>query len=569
MGGGGGIQAARLHLAYIERDGVEQDGSEGRLYGGQDEVDRASLSGAITGERHQFRFIVSPEDDVDLTMFTRDLMGQVEKDLAVRLRWGAVNHYNTDNPHVHIVVRGVDQAGHEVWIDRAYISERMRWQAQNLLTKELGPRVAHDIERQLDREVRQERLTNIDRRLAAVLGPDQTTDIARIAQAPGDGARRRLVGRLEMLETLQLATRTSPRSWRLVANWQEALRDMGERGDIIKRIHSALGGAGDLARYRVIDGSSERPPIEGVVRRKGLHDELRGDPYAVVETPRGDTAYVRLDAASSEAITEGAIVRVAVEKQSWAKPMDRVLEQVARENAGIYDPRAHLAALKRQPLLVGGKPAPAEAVVDANLRRLARLERYRLVTRLDDGRWRVPTDLVQSLKTREVTHPRRLVRAEAVAPPLAQQVSVRAPCWLDSQDRAAPRAPYGLGAQLGTAIEARARFLAGIGIPREPREERVQALEQLERADLGRQLAARHGVSALPAPAHGMRGRLLECGQSPGGTPLAYVLDQANRRLTVVPLPPNATALIGRAVSIGRGANGRLEIRADGIGRGA
>jgi type IV secretory pathway VirD2 relaxase len=46
-------------------------------------------------------------------------MRQVEKDLAVRLRWGAVNHYNTDNPHVHIVVRGVDQAGHEVWIDPA------------------------------------------------------------------------------------------------------------------------------------------------------------------------------------------------------------------------------------------------------------------------------------------------------------------------------------------------------------------------------------------------------------------------------------------------------------------
>ncbi len=59
------------------------------------------------------------------------------------------------------------------------------------------------------------------RYLPAVLGPDQTTDIARIARARGDGARRRLVGRLQTQETLQLATRTSPRSWRLAANWQQ------------------------------------------------------------------------------------------------------------------------------------------------------------------------------------------------------------------------------------------------------------------------------------------------------------------------------------------------------------
>ena len=40
---------------------------------------------------------MSPEDDIDLTMFTRDLMQQVEKDLPVTLRWGAVNHYDTAN----------------------------------------------------------------------------------------------------------------------------------------------------------------------------------------------------------------------------------------------------------------------------------------------------------------------------------------------------------------------------------------------------------------------------------------------------------------------------------------
>src|SRR4051812_13816331 len=30
---GSGAKAARAHLAYIERDGVEQDGSQGRMFG--------------------------------------------------------------------------------------------------------------------------------------------------------------------------------------------------------------------------------------------------------------------------------------------------------------------------------------------------------------------------------------------------------------------------------------------------------------------------------------------------------------------------------------------------------
>jgi type IV secretory pathway VirD2 relaxase len=564
-----GMKAARLHLAYIERDGVERDGSEGRLYGSSDAIDRGSLSETIPGEHHQFRFIVSPEDDIDLTTFTRDLMGRVERDLGVRLRWGAVNHYNTDNPHAHVIVRGVDDSGRQVRIDRSYISEGMRWQAQHLLTAELGPRLDHEIERQLEREVGQERLTTIDRRLADILGPDQTTDVARLALTTDSRNRRRIIGRLKVLETLHLAARTSPRSWRLAANWQTALRDLGERGDIIKRIHRALGAAGDPSRYEVIDDRADHPTMEGVLRRKGLHDELRGDVYAVVETMRGEAAYVRLDPVASEAVTEGVVVRVAVEKQAWAKPMDRVLEQVARENGGVYDPAAHLRALRQQPIAIGGRGVPAEAVIEANVRRLSRLERYRLVTRLEGGRWRVPPDLVSTLKTREVTHPRRFLRVQTIAPPIDRQISARAPSWLDLQDTGAPRAPYGLGAELGAAIEARAAFLARIEIPREPREQRIRALERLEQVELGRKLAAELGVTALATAPANLRGRLVACGHGGAGTPMAYVIDEATRRLVVVSLPPEAGAWSGRTVTLSRDAKGELLIRPDGLTRGA
>src|ERR1022692_3684578 len=75
---GGGRDAARLHLAYLERDGVERDGSPGRLYGAAETFEQAQFAEPLKDEKRQFRFIVSPEDgrDLDLRLFARELMAQ-------------------------------------------------------------------------------------------------------------------------------------------------------------------------------------------------------------------------------------------------------------------------------------------------------------------------------------------------------------------------------------------------------------------------------------------------------------------------------------------------------------
>src|SRR6266496_4417230 len=83
---GRGIAAAKLHLDYIQREGVEQDGSKGDLYGGEPASPAAAMAAPIAKEKHQFRFIVSPEDvDHDLRLFARSLMAQVEVDLGRQL----------------------------------------------------------------------------------------------------------------------------------------------------------------------------------------------------------------------------------------------------------------------------------------------------------------------------------------------------------------------------------------------------------------------------------------------------------------------------------------------------
>jgi len=96
-----------MHLRYIERDGVEKDGSKGALYGPDGPVRRRTFEEPRFGEKHQFRLIVSPEDagELDLTSYVRRLMGQIERDLGRKVEWAAVNHYDTGHPHAHIVMR--------------------------------------------------------------------------------------------------------------------------------------------------------------------------------------------------------------------------------------------------------------------------------------------------------------------------------------------------------------------------------------------------------------------------------------------------------------------------------
>src|SRR5579884_4100410 len=57
----GGAQAAALHLRYIQRDGVEKDGSRGVLYDANGPARSARFDEPRADERHQFRLILSPE----------------------------------------------------------------------------------------------------------------------------------------------------------------------------------------------------------------------------------------------------------------------------------------------------------------------------------------------------------------------------------------------------------------------------------------------------------------------------------------------------------------------------
>ena len=290
----------RAHLNYLRREGVTRDGERARMFGPDtDEADVKAFSERCEEDRHHFRIIVSPEDAAemsDLKAFGRDLMRQAEKDLVTKLDWVGVDHWNTDNPHVHIIIRDRADDGKDLVIARDYISEGMRARAQDLVTQELGLRSDLEIRRSLDSQVESERWTRLDRQLVRDASRHGIIDVAPIADQQPDEYLPQKVGRLRKLESLGLANQIAPAQWVIADKAESTLRELAERGDIIKRMNRALTERGvqrDASSY-VLAGESLADPIVGRLIDRGLDDELRGSAYAVVDGTDGRTHHIKL-----------------------------------------------------------------------------------------------------------------------------------------------------------------------------------------------------------------------------------------------------------------------------------
>ena len=288
------------HLNYLGRDGVTRDGEKAHLFGPEgDDMDAGAFVERCKDDRHHFRFIVSPEDAVemiDLRDHARELMAQMEKDLGTRLDWVAVDHWNTDNPHTHIILRGRMDDGQDLVISRDYIKEGMRARAQYLVTQELGPRTDIEIHRNLERQVEAEHWTQLDRQLLRDAGKSGVVDLAPQADRPQDEFHTVKVGRLRTLEVLGVADQIGPAQWGIRPEAETVLRELGERGDIIKRMHRALTERGierGSGNY-VLAGESLDVPVIGRLVERGLDDELKGTAYAVVDGVDGRSHHIRL-----------------------------------------------------------------------------------------------------------------------------------------------------------------------------------------------------------------------------------------------------------------------------------
>jgi type IV secretory pathway VirD2 relaxase len=345
------------HLAYLKREGVTRDGADARMFdAASDEADERAFADRTEDDRHHFRFIVSPEDAGELEnlrTFTRELMHDVERDLGTKLDWVAVDHWNTDNPHVHVLVRGRADDGEDLVISRDYISRGFRDRAAERVTLELGPRSEHEIRTTLEREVASERWTSLDRVLRDVA--DEGGGVADLRPGGGDDpeTQRLLIGRATKLERLGLAEQVGPAQWSLKPGLEASLRELADRDDIIRTMHRAMSDSGrepDVTQFTMHGGEPGQPVLGRLVER-GLDDELKGTAYVVIDGTDGRTHHLRFsDLAFTGDARPGAIVETRAyedaggrHRVSLATRSDHSIEAQARAPGATWLDRQLLA----------------------------------------------------------------------------------------------------------------------------------------------------------------------------------------------------------------------------------
>ena len=458
-------QSLAKHLRYIERDGVGRDGEPGQAYGPQtDAADLDAFKERCADDRHHFRFIVSPEDGAeldDLRTYTRHLVNRMEADLGTRLDWVAVDHWNTDNPHTHLIVRGRDDTGKDLIIAGDYIAHGFRHRAVELATEWLGPRTELEIQQTLQREVKQERWTSLDRTLQREAGEDGRVQIERFNEPRLQRQRLLLIGRLQRLQRLGLADETQPGTWAVHADAEKTLRALGERGDIIRTMQRAMSGQPrELAVFEPgqdADGSGRT--ILGRVAAKGLADELRDRGYLVIDGVDGKAHYVALNARDELAnYPTGAVVEVKGSADVCAA--DKNIAALASD--GLYRTDHHLA-IEQGRATAGRDP---QEVVAAHVRRLEALRRAGIVERVADGLWTVPDDLAERGRQYDAQ------RLGGVAVELKSHLSIERQArvigatWLDQQliGGGSGLGNLGFGSEVNQAMQQRAEFLAEQGL---------------------------------------------------------------------------------------------------------
>ena len=542
-----GFNAARMHLRYLQRDGVTREGLAGELYDAKnDRAEGREFLERGEGDRHQFRFIVSAEDGAsydDLKPVTRRLMEQMEKDLGTRLDWVAVDHWNTGHPHTHVVVRGKDDRGEDLVIAREYIAHGMRERAAEIVSLDLGPRTDREIENRLRQEIDQERLTSIDRELLR----DQ--DEHGLVRAASRDAFRTAVraGRLQKLGRLGVAEETSPGTWRLDGGTERTLRDLGERGDIIKTIHREIKDKGlerSLESYAV-QGDTAGPVVGRVVSR-GLADELKDRYYLIVDGVDGRAHYVGIGEADREEPTrEGTVVAI---RPRGLRRADRVIAEIAGHHEGTYSPDLHR----------DHDPRATTGYVEAHIRRLEDLRRAGVVERHASGDWSVPPDYLKRVEELEARRARAApVIIETMArTPLNQQARVVAATWLDREligESPLPIRDMGFGREVTAALQQRRQWLIEQGLAQEKQGQtiyRARLLAELRRRELSRAGTALAGELGVPY-AEAKRGERidgiyrrhidLESGR--------FAVIEKSREFTLVPWRPVLHRAVNKPVS--------------------
>ena len=280
-GGGGGGGKLLAHASYLERDGAAREGEQGRFYDrSDDEVEGAHdrLRDWAANDKRHFRVMLAPESgarlieqDGDLKGYTRDVMARMERDLGVQLDWVAVDHHNTDNPHAHVIIRGVRRDGVELVLPREYVAHGLREAARDVATERLGERSIADERLRLDREVEARGFNRLDRAIEQALSAKREVLVQRLGRERNAAFANAMKARAQELARLGLGKEVRRNVLRFEPDWKERLE--ASRPLDVRR---------ELARGRLYEPRMGR--VAGQVVELGPRGENPDRAVLVIET---------------------------------------------------------------------------------------------------------------------------------------------------------------------------------------------------------------------------------------------------------------------------------------------
>ena len=228
-----------VHGRYLARQGAQLEDQPGLGFDSSNEdlnISKTLRTWQEDGDPRLWKIIISPEmaHKLDLKEHVRAVMGRVEKDLGTKLEWVAIDHYNTDNPHAHIVLRGVDQDGEELRINKEYFTQGFRQRSIQEATQKLGLRLERDILLNRDQAIRAMHITEIDREITRKLTKDNFINLTLPQSDFMYKQELQLKGRLMFFEEIGLAKKFNAASWHVDPNFMDYLKFIQTQQDIVK-----------------------------------------------------------------------------------------------------------------------------------------------------------------------------------------------------------------------------------------------------------------------------------------------------------------------------------------------
>lgn len=354
------VAASRLTkmMTYLSRTGAGLGNDRPQWITDKEQVKEKELRSEIrswAGDKHYFNVVISPEKgaELDLAQYTKEIVSELEKELNTELTWYACAHYDTDNPHVHLLIRGKKKDGKELRIPKNVVCFKFRLLAQEVATKKLGKRKESEVNRALQRAISSPYPTQIDYWIKKYSTDNEYEHNNEIFSDKSTSKREKtergyVFERLKFLSETGYVYREKRKKFLIPDDFLKKLKERQREADFRKSMHQALG---EYVTDELIEFDRRRPSfgkISGIVLARGVLNEQSETPYIIVAAFDGKAYKVPLSTFSErgdDLAKEGHVVTLTVTKVEPVKKADHVLESLRDSKTATYSPQKHLQSL--------------------------------------------------------------------------------------------------------------------------------------------------------------------------------------------------------------------------------